>query len=292
MFSGIYPILYAFFGADGALDQVAMRRQIEACVANPGHGIAALGLATEVGKLSEREKHHIIEWLAEGAAGRKPLAITISGDSVDEQVRLAEFAAAHGAGWLILQPPRDRSRDQAYYFDFFAEVMARTALPCAIQNAPEYLGVGLKSEAIARLANLRRNFVLLKGEGPAVRMREVIEANPGMAVFNGRGGLELLDNLRAGCAGMVIGVDSFDWQARVFDMFRQGRDVEAEDLYRAILPGIVFMMQSLDHLVCYGKRIAAQRLGIAIHDRAPGLAASEFGAGCAARFAAALGPLA
>ena len=292
MFSGIYPILYAFFGADGALDQVAMRRQIEACVANPGHGIAALGLATEVGKLSEREKHHIIEWLAEGAAGRKPLAITISGDSVDEQVRLAEFAAAHGAGWLILQPPRDRSRDEAYTFDFFAEVMARTALPCAIQNAPEYLGVGLTPEAIARLANLRRNFVLLKGEGPAVRMREVIEANPGMAVFNGRGGLELLDNLRAGCAGMVIGVDSFDWQARVFDMFRQGRDVEAEDLYRAILPGIVFMMQSLDHLVCYGKRIAAQRLGIAIHDRAPGLAASEFGAGCAARFAAALGPLA
>ena len=292
MFSGIYPILYAFFGADGALDQVAMRRQIEACVANPGHGVAALGLATEVGKLSEREKHHIIEWLAEGAAGRKPLAITISGDSVDEQVRLAEFAAAHGAGWLILQPPRDRSRDEAYTFDFFAEVMARTALPCAIQNAPEYLGVGLTPEAIARLANLRRNFVLLKGEGPAVRMREVIEANPGMAVFNGRGGLELLDNLRAGCAGMVIGVDSFDWQARVFDMFRQGRDVEAEDLYRAILPGIVFMMQSLDHLVCYGKRIAAQRLGIAIHDRAPGLAASEFGAGCAARFAAALGPLA
>ena len=292
MFSGIYPILYAFFGADGALDQVAMRRQIEACVANPGHGVAALGLATEVGKLSEREKHHIIEWLAEGAAGRKPLAITISGDSVDEQVRLAEFAAAHGAGWLILQPPRDRSRDEAYTFDFFAEVMARTALPCAIQNAPEYLGVGLTPEAIARLANLRRNFVLLKGEGPAVRMREVIEANPGMAVFNGRGGLELLDNLRAGCAGMVIGVDSFDWQARVFDMFRQGRDVEAEDLYRAILPGIVFMMQSLEHLVCYGKRIAAQRLGIAIHDRAPGLAASEFGAGCAARFAAALGPLA
>lgn len=292
MFSGIYPILYAFFGADGALDQVAMRRQIEACVANPGHGIAALGLATEVGKLSEREKHHIIEWLAEGAAGRKPLAITISGDSVDEQVRLAEFAAAHGAHWLILQPPRDRSREEAYTFDFFAEVMARTALPCAIQNAPEYLGVGLTTAAIARLATLRRNFVLLKGEGPAVHMREVIEANPGIAVFNGRGGMELLDNLRAGCAGMVIGVDSFDWQARVFDMFRQGRDAEAEDLYRTILPGIVFMMQSLDHLVCYGKRIAAQRLGIAIHDRAPGLVASEFGVRCAARFAAALGPLA
>ena len=292
MFSGIYPILYAFFGADGALDQVAMRRQIEACVANPGHGIAALGLATEVGKLSEREKHHIIEWLAEGAAGRKPLAITISGDSVDEQARLAEFAAAHGARWLILQPPRDRGRDEAYTFDFFAEVMARTSLPCAIQNAPEYLGVGLTPAAIARLATLRRNFVLLKGEGPAVHMREVIEANPGMAVFNGRGGMELLDNLRAGCAGMVIGVDSFDWQARVFDAWQAGDERHALQLYGTLLPGVVFMMQSIDHLVCYGKRIAATRLGLEVHDRAPALAATDFGNACAQRFAECLGPLA
>ena len=292
MFAGIYPILYAFFGPDGRLDESAMRRQIDACVVNRGHGIAALGLATEVDKLSAHEKRQVIEWLAEGAAGRKPLAITVSGDTVDAQVDLADFAAAHGAQWLILQPPRDRMRDEQFYFDFFAEVMARTDLPCAIQNAPEYLGVGLSPESIARLAALRDNFVLLKGEGPAVRMLEVIAANPGMAVFNGRGGLELLDNLRAGCAGMVIGVDSFDWQARVFDAWQSGDAGAAERLYDVLLPGVVFMMQSLEHLVCYGKRIAAARLGLTVHDRTPGLAVSQFGIDCAARFAARLGPLA
>jgi 2-keto-3-deoxy-L-arabinonate dehydratase len=292
MFSGIYPILYAFFDAAGALDEAAMRRQIRACVAHPCHGIAALGLATEVGKLSADEKRRIIEWLVDETAGRKPLAVTVSGDTVDEQADLAAFAAGAGAQWLILQPPRDRTQPEGFYFDFFAEVMARTGLPCAIQNAPEYLGVGLTPASIARLAGLRANFVLLKGEGPAVHMRAVIEANPGMAVFNGRGGLELTDNLRAGCAGMVIGVDSFDWQARAFDAYRAGEQDGAEAAYRALLPGVVFMMQSIDHLVCYGKRIAGHRLGVAVHDRAPALAPTAFGLECAARFAHALGPLA
>ena len=292
MFAGIYPILYAFFGPDGRLERGAMRRQIAACVANPCHGIAALGLATEVGKLTAAEKRDVIAWLAEDAGGRKPIAITVSGDSVDEQADLAGFAAAHGAQWLILQPPRDRTRPERFYFDFFAEVMTRTGLPCAIQNAPEYLGVGLSAQSIARLAALRDNFVLLKGEGPAVQMRVVIAANPGMAVFNGRGGLELPDNLRAGCAGMVIGVDSFDWQARVFDAWQAGDEAGALRMYATLLPGVVFMMQSIDHLVCYGKRIAAIRLGLDVHDRAPALMATDFGDACARRFADVLGALA
>jgi 4-hydroxy-tetrahydrodipicolinate synthase len=53
------------------------------------------------------------------------------------------------------------------------------------------------------------------------------------------------------------------------------------------------MMQSIEHLVCYGKRMAAYRLGLdAVHDRAPALVPTSFGAACARRFAQALGPLA
>ena len=91
---------------------------------------------------------------------------------------------------------------------------------------------------------------------------------------------------------MIIGVDSFDWQARAFDAWRRGDHGEADRLYAALLPDVVFMMQSIDHLVCYGKRIAALRLGLDVHDRAPALAPTAFGLEAARRFAAALGPLA
>jgi 4-hydroxy-tetrahydrodipicolinate synthase len=296
MYAGIYPILYALFDARGGLDEAAMRRQIAACVAKPAHGVAALGLATEVNKLSGEEKRLVIDWLMQEAAGVKPVAITVSGATVDEQVALGRHAQGRGAQWLILQPPRGPeigNQPESFYFDFFAQVMAQVEMPCAIQNAPEYLGVGLTPESVARLVAQQPNFTLLKGEGPAVHMNEVIARNSGMRVFNGRGGLELIDNLRAGCAGMIIGVESFDWQARIYDAYLAGDLEQAERLYRHILPGIVFMMQSIEHLVCYGKRMAAQRLGLeAVYDRPPALAPTAFGATCALRFAQVLGPLA
>ena len=32
-FKGVYPMLYAFFGPESALDREAMRRQVEYCIA-------------------------------------------------------------------------------------------------------------------------------------------------------------------------------------------------------------------------------------------------------------------
>jgi 2-keto-3-deoxy-L-arabinonate dehydratase len=70
---------------------------------------------------------------------------------------------------------------------------------------------------------------------------------------------------------------------------QSGDEAAAERLYREILPAIVFVMQSVDHLVCYGKRLVAARMGIAVHDRAPGLLPNAFGEEAVARFARMLG---
>jgi 4-hydroxy-tetrahydrodipicolinate synthase len=57
-----------------------------------------------------------------------------------------------------------------------------------------------------------------------------------------------------------------------------------------VAPSIVFVMQSIETLICYGKRLFAARAGLAVHDRAPALHPTEFGLGLVARHAAALGP--
>lgn len=56
--------------------------------------------------------------------------------------------------------------------------------------------------------------------------------------------------------------------------------------------GIVFVMQSLDTLICYGKRIAAWRMGLDVeYDRDTTLQPTRFGLEAARRFAQRLGPL-
>jgi 4-hydroxy-tetrahydrodipicolinate synthase len=292
-FHGIYPILYAFFDEAGRLDRGAMRRQVEGCLAHGAHGIACLGLATEMGKLTEGEKRDVIDWLAEDVGGRVPVAVTVSGGAVAEQVALARHAQGAGAAWVILQPPPVRGLPESEYIRFFGGVMERVELPVAIQNAPEYIGIGLSPAGLATLARAHGNFTLLKGEGPATTIRRVIEETEGrLAVFNGRGGLELPDNLRAGCAGLIPAPECHDVQVRIYEAMRAGREEEAEGLYREILPLIVFLMQSVETFLCYGKRVTARRLGLGpVHDRAPSLPPTEFGLACATRLAATLGPL-
>lgn len=291
---GIYPMLYAFFTAKGALDRKAMRRQVRACVGNGAHGVAVLGLATEVAKLTESERYQLVDWAAEDLAGELPLAVTVFGESVDKQVDFARHARGCGADWVILQPPRISGATDAELVPFFGRVMDQLDMPVAVQNAPEYIGIGLSDDGISELVRRHANFVVLKGEGPVLQIHRVIERNGDrLAVFNGRAGLELTDNLRAGCAGMIPGMDLFDLQAQCFNAMRAGEEASAEALYARGLPAIVFAMQSIEHLVCYGKRIAARRLGIdAVFDRSPGITPGPFGTGCALRYANALGPFA
>ena len=110
-------------------------------------------------------------------------------------------------------------------------------------------------------------------------------------VFNGRGGLELPDNLRAGCAGLIPAPDCFEAQIAIYEAMRRGDEAAAEQRYGEILPAIVFVMQSIDHLLCYGKRLTAARLGLEVFDRDPGLLPTAFGEAAVARFARALGPM-
>src|SRR5690242_9796849 len=135
-FHGIYPMMYALFGADGGLDAEAMRQQVRACLRGGAHGIAVLGLATEVAKLAPQERRMLVELVTDEAAGKVPVAVTIAESTVEAQAQFANWAAEQGASWVILQPPPQRGLQESWYVEFFASVMQQVALPCAIQNAP------------------------------------------------------------------------------------------------------------------------------------------------------------
>jgi 4-hydroxy-tetrahydrodipicolinate synthase len=293
-FRGVYPMLYAFFERGGRLDRGAMRAQVEYCLAEGAHGIAALGLGTEVSKLTPEERFAVVTWVAEDLAGRRPLAITVFGATPAEQTAFVRAAAERGADWVILQPPQTgEAITEDQLVDFFGAVADASPLPVAIQNAPAYIGVGLTSAGLDRLSRRHANVSLLKAEGSAVETAALIELTAGrMAVFQGRGGMEFTDVMRAGCAGMIPSVESCRLQVRLFELMRSGRaedEAAAERLYAELCPLITFLMQSVAQFLCYGKRLTAARIGLAeVHDRAPAQAPTEFGLACLFRHAAVL----
>ncbi|MBT6430122.1 MAG: dihydrodipicolinate synthase family protein, partial [Rhodospirillaceae bacterium] len=145
--------------------------------------------------------------------------------------------------------------------------------------APEYIGIGVSNAGFAELHRRHPNISILKAEGPATYIAALSEDTKGaFTLFNGRNGMELVDSLRAGCHGMIPGVDACDRQVAIYEAMARGDEAEADRAFAEILPLLSFLMASIDHLLCYGKRLTARRLGLVeVHDRAPAQQPTAFG---------------
>ncbi|MCM0019767.1 MAG: dihydrodipicolinate synthase family protein [Tagaea sp.] len=281
-YSGIYPVLYAFFRADGGLDEDAMRAQVEHCLAAGAHGITVLGLVTEVNKLDTAERRHLVDVVGAAIAKRVPYAVTIAEPDVEGQIAFARHAKQAGADWAILQPPPGAGIPERELQRHFGAIADRIELPVAIQNNPVNLASSLSPDALVELVKAHANIRLLKAEGWSVEIARVIEACDGAVdAFGGHGGLEFVSLIRSGGAGLIPAPDCVALQVAVFEGLRGGdpaRIAEAERLHETALPLVVFMTRSLPGLVAYGKRLMARRLGLPEPlDRAPFHTPTEFG---------------
>ena len=263
-FYGVYPVAFALFGANGALDRAAVRRQVQAMLSHRVHGITVLGLASEVHRLSATERQCLMEWVIEDAAGQVPVAVTIAEPSVEAQVAFAAQAKAAGAAWLILQPPPVKAVPEAALTRFFGAVADRALLPLAIQNAPEYLGVGLSAKGISTLNHAHPNVAMVKVEASAAGVHRLHTETEGrMDIFNGRAGNDMVESIRAGAVGFVPGGESYDVLTAIFNdlTLPEGSRERGEARYRDILPLLSFLMESVDHFLLYGKHLLGLRLG-------------------------------
>jgi 4-hydroxy-tetrahydrodipicolinate synthase len=289
-FHGIYPILYAFFGADGQLDEAQMRLQVEYCIKTGAHGLAVLGLVTEVHKMDVNERLALVQLVGQLIGGRVPYAVTVCEPSITGQIAFARAAVAAGADWVILQPPAIAGLGEKDLLEFFGAVADAIDIAVAIQNNPVNLPVSLSPDAIVALQRNHPNISLLKGEGFSVDIARVIDGTNGaMQVFGGHGGIEFMSLLRSGGAGLIPAPDFLPVQLEIYRLFRLGTSDalrQAEELHRAILPAIVFMSRSVPAMLCYGKRLFASQLGIKIlAERTPFLQPTPFGLAELQRFA-------
>ncbi|MDR3634567.1 MAG: dihydrodipicolinate synthase family protein [Isosphaeraceae bacterium] len=261
-FSGVYPMLVPFYTSDDRVDHALWRPQVEAAIQHGCHGIGIMGLGTEVNKLSGDERRAVVAAVADTLAGRLPLSVTIGENTVRGQIEFAKFAADHGAAWLILQPPPVVDVAEIELLRFFGKVADAVPLPIALQNAAIYLGIQLSAAGLASLHRQHPNISLLKTEDPPDATARLIDATGGVfRVFVGRGGLDMIDELRAGAVGIIPGAETLDRTPRIFDDFRAGRVGAAEAAYGEILPTLVFVERSINHFVTASREILALRWG-------------------------------
>jgi 2-keto-3-deoxy-L-arabinonate dehydratase len=249
-----------------------------------------------VNKLSTAERRQLMDWVAEDIGGKVPLTVTVAETSVGGQIEFVKAAAAVGAKWAILQPPLVKHVPESELIRFFGAVADASPIPIAIQNAPEYLGIGLSNAGVRALHRTHPNFSIIKLEATAISIASLLNDVEGeLDVFNGRDGIEMLDSMRAGAVGIIPGGEAFDVLARAFDHMVSGTEAgiaEAERLYAKVLPLLILLMESMDTFLVYGKPVLGHRLGIAeTKPRLPSTPPTAFGLAMAKRYAEMLGKL-
>ncbi len=280
--SGVIPVLYAFHNADGSIDCRAMMAQVEHCLSSGADGLMVLGLITEVAKHTRTERLEIVRITSAALNARKPLLVTTGETTQPEQLSFAREARQAGADIMILQPPPELEGDETDLIRFFGTTADALDFSCAIQHNPFNLKVNLSLQGLLSLTRNHPNVSLIKAEGTALETQQLVEATGGsVAAFTGHGGIEFLMTMRAGAAGLIPAPDALALQVLIHRLFLEGSPeslTRAARIHADILPMIVFMMRSLDHALCYGKRLMAARLGTAVrHERAPALATTTFG---------------
>lgn len=277
-FSGIHGVLYSLFDKYEKIDLQAMKDQTQLLLDTGIQGITVLGLATEVQKLSKDERLQIVRIVSAEVAGKVPFSVTVSGNSVLEQREIAKYAIQNGADCLILQPPTVGSYAANEYIEFYLRVAENLSGRFAIQNAPQYLGRALSIADIAHLRSRNKNFDIIKAECSSVDLADLIEiSGSDLTVLNGRGGLEMTDCLNIGASGFILAPEMIDLSKKVYDFWMEDKNDKAVQYYSDMLPALVFVMQSIEHLICYGKRLFGLRANFKIYDRSPHLKPTDAG---------------
>lgn len=242
--AGVLPVLQLPFQTDESIDWATLSREIDWAYANGAHGLVA-AMVTEILRLTDAERDELAPRLVEFNAGRGPVVMSVGDESTVQAVRHVRTATDAGVDALMAIPPAASRALLSEKIRYYEAIIAATHLPIIVQDASGYVGEPLPVEAQADLYKRFGDRVLFKPEaqplGPNLSLLRDA-GGAGLRVFEGSGGIALLDSYRRGIFGTMPGTEIV-WAIRA-----EWDALEAGDLQRATeLQGLIAPLISLQH---------------------------------------------
>jgi 4-hydroxy-tetrahydrodipicolinate synthase len=172
--SGYVPVTFTPYTDTGAIDEAAVRGDVEYTLGLPGVGGLYVGSVwQEFWLLTVPERKRLTEIVLDAVAGRVPVAVSATHTAPDDAVDLATHAAESGAGMIMLWPPFFGPRGQDGVLAFFDYVLGRVPAPFGVYNTslPE-IGYEMSLPVLRDLADRPQIALVLDG---AVRLDVFLE---------------------------------------------------------------------------------------------------------------------
>ncbi len=247
--TGVFPVFQTPFHADESIDEATLAREFDWLIDRGADGVV-MAMVSETLRLASDERDELAHKTTQLINGRVPVIISVGAESTRVAIRHTEAATAAGASAVMAIPPVATALGEARLTDYYEALIAATDLPIIIQDASGYVGnamsVSLQASFLKRHGPDR---VLFKPEANPVgpKLSALREATDGEArVFEGSGGLALLDTYPRGIVGTMPGAEVIDAQVALWSALEAQDHPRATALSEAIISLVTLQNHSLD----------------------------------------------
>jgi 4-hydroxy-tetrahydrodipicolinate synthase len=249
---------------------------IDFYLATGADGLTALGMMGEAGKLSPQESTQFLNRVLARVAGRVPVLVGVSTAGTDNLISFAHQSMEAGAAGVMITP-LSTLRTEEQVVSYFAEIGAKLdrGVPVVLQDFPQSTGVHMSVPTIERIIECMPQMVCFKHEDfPGLAKLSGVRRNDAkrrrVSILVGNGGLLLPQELARGADGAMTGFSYPEMIVEVYRRFKAGKADEAEDLFDAYLPLVIYESQPGFGLATR-KEVLRRRGAIrSAHVRAPG----------------------
>lgn len=256
---GVWPVFQTPFHQDESIDYATLEREIGWLFDRGADGVV-LAMVSEVLRLSTDERRQLTEAACRFApAGRVIISVGA------ESTRLAEEYARHGEGCgaaaVMAVPPVTVPADEGELAAYFSRILGAVRVPVIVQDASGYVGRPIPLPLYGRLLDEFGDRVYFKPEATPIgpRLSALRDATGGRArVFEGTGGLALVDSFRRGIVGTIPGADLIDGMVALWRALKTG---DEQRIYRLSLPIIALasLQTSLDAFLAVEKHLLVRQ---------------------------------
>jgi 4-hydroxy-tetrahydrodipicolinate synthase len=208
--TGVFNVLQTPLTETDEIDELVFAREIEWLLGCGVDGVV-LAMVSEVLRFSAEDRRKQWQLVLKLINGRVPVVASVGAESTYIATSLSKWAEIDGAAAIMATPPSAFATLSDEIKDYYVAIIESVKIPVIVQDASNYLGqpldISLYVDLIDKYGAERVKF---KPEAKPVKERlELLrDASNGRAlVFEGQGGVDLLDTYPIGIVGTMPGAE-------------------------------------------------------------------------------------
>lgn len=253
--SGVLPVFQTPYQDDESIDWDTLGCELHWLLDRGANGVV-MAMVSEILRLSTTERRQMVEYVCNAVARRGAVVISVGAESCHLATDLAVHAEKAGATAVMAIPPVSNAAAQDEVLNYYRRIIESIRIPVIVQDASGYVG---RPILISNQARLLQEYgpdrVLFKPEaapfGP--NLTALRDATGGRAlVFEGTGGIALVDSFRRGIIGTMPGAEMIDALVALWTALAEA---DEQRIYRLSLPisSLVAVQVGLDGFLAVEK---------------------------------------